>query len=88
MFGKYDLRYLKDPKGTLGSYERIHAIARQGFYQENPDVALMISRMYLPIDMLQSAMFDAQDTTYEKAVDEFIKSHPKMVDYWVTGQMQ
>jgi glycine betaine/proline transport system substrate-binding protein len=87
MFGAYHLRYLKDPKGDLGSYERIHAIARKGFYEDNPKAALMISRMYLPLDELQNAMYDAQQTSYEKAVEKFIKDHPKTIDYWVSGKI-
>ena len=86
-FGAYDLRYIDDPKGVLGSYERIHALARQGFYQENPEVAMMISRISIPLAALESAMFDAQETSYEEAVDKFIGNHPKHVNYWVSGEM-
>lgn len=88
MFGKYDLRYLKDPKGTLGSYERIHVLARKGFYQDNIKVASFLSRMQLPIDQLQSAMYNAQETSYEKAVTKYIKNHKDRIDYWVTGQIK
>jgi len=86
-FGRWDLRFLKDPKGSLGSFERIHAIARQGFYQENIDAAMTLSRMSLPLEELQAAMFDAQETSYEEAVDSYIEEHSDRVDYWVTGQM-
>jgi len=86
-FGAYDLRYLEDPRGVLGSYERVHALARQGFYQENPEAALFLSRMHLDIDELQAAMFRAQETSYDEAVDAFIAENPKLIDYWVTGKM-
>jgi len=88
MFGKYDLRYLKDPKGTLGSFERIHVLARKGFYQDNIKVASFLSRMQLPLDQLQSAMYDAQETSYEKAVTKYIKNHKARIDYWVTGKIE
>ncbi|HKJ95294.1 MAG TPA: glycine betaine ABC transporter substrate-binding protein [Gammaproteobacteria bacterium] len=87
MFGKWDLRYLDDPKGTLGSYERVHAVAHIGFYQTHPKVALMLSRMQLPLDVLQSYMFKARQTSYEDAVKAFVKDHPKTVDYWVNGKL-
>lgn len=86
-FGAYDLRYLEDPKKTLGSFERVHAMARQGFYQENPEVALMISRMHFDLDVLQDAMFFAQENSYEEAVDRFIGQHGDVIDYWVTGKL-
>lgn len=88
MFGRWHLRYLKDPKGVLGSYERIHALAHIGFYQENPRVAMFLSRMQLPIDELQAAMDDAQETSYEEAIKKYIKEHPKRINYWVTGKLQ
>ncbi|MBK1695689.1 glycine betaine ABC transporter substrate-binding protein [Rhodovibrio salinarum] len=86
-FGAYDLKYLEDPKGTLGSYESIHAIARQGFYQDNIDAATMIGRMWIPLDDLQAAMYDAQETSYEEAVDKYIENNEDRVQYWITGEL-
>ncbi|QKK01820.1 MAG: glycine betaine ABC transporter substrate-binding protein [Pseudomonadota bacterium] len=86
-FGAHDLRYLDDPKGVLGSYERVHALARQGFYQENPEAALFLARMHLDLDELQNAMFYAQENSYEEAVDRFIDDHEGLIDYWVTGRI-
>jgi glycine betaine/proline transport system substrate-binding protein len=86
-FGAHDLRYIDDPKGVLGSWERIHAQAREGFYQESIDAATMISRMWIPIDDLQAAMYTAQQSSYEKAVDQYIKNNKKRINYWVTGKM-
>ena len=86
-FGAYDLKYLEDPNNTLGSFERIHAIARQGFYQDNIDAAMTLARMYIPLDDLQAAMYDAQETSYEEAVDKYIENNEDRVSYWVTGDM-
>ncbi|BAZ93092.1 proline/glycine betaine ABC transporter substrate-binding protein [Thiohalobacter thiocyanaticus] len=87
MFGKYDLRYLDDPKGTLGSYERVHAVARKGFYQDDIEAAGFFSRMQLPIDDLQAAMYDAQESSYEEAVTRYIENHPERIRYWITGEL-
>ncbi len=87
MFGKYDLRYLEDPEGTLGGLERVHAIARQGLYQDYPDVAAFIARFHIPIEDLQAVMAEAQDTSYEEAVANYIESNEARVNYWVTGQI-
>ncbi len=86
-FGAWDLRYIDDPKGVLGSWERIHAIAREGFYQENIDAATMVSRMWIPIDDLQAAMYNARQNSYEEAVTEYINNNEARVNYWVTGNM-
>lgn len=87
MFGAFDLRYLEDPKGTLGSYERIHAFAHVGFYQESPEIGMFLSRMQLPLDELESAMNDAQNTSYDKAVQKYIDNHSKRINYWVSGDL-
>ena len=85
-FAKWKLRYLEDPKKTLGGLERVHVIARQGFYQDHPKIAAFFARMYLPLEELQAIMFDASETSYEEAVDKYIKTHKARIDYWVTGE--
>ncbi|MBK1703949.1 glycine betaine ABC transporter substrate-binding protein [Halochromatium glycolicum] len=87
MFGAYDLRYLEDPKGVLGSFERVVALARKGFYQEDIEAASFISRMQIPIDDLQAAMYDAQETSYEDAVTKYIENNQDRINYWVTGEL-
>lgn len=84
-FGAYELRYLEDPEGALGGFERIHALVREGFAEEHHDVAMMISRMHLDLAILEDAMFYAQENSYEEAVDRFIENNPEHVKYWVTG---
>lgn len=87
MFGRWDLRYLDDPENALGEFERVHAVARPGFYQDNIEAAMMLSRMYIPLEDLQDAMFDAQENSYEEAVQNYIEANPDRVSYWVTGEM-
>lgn len=86
-FAKWDLRYLEDPKGVLGGLERVHALARQGLYQDHPEVAEFLTRMYFPLEDLQAVMFEASESSYEEAVDNWIKNNTKRIDYWVTGNI-
>lgn len=86
-FGAWDLRYIDDPRGVLGSWERIHAIAREGFYQDNIEAATMLARMWIPLDDLQAAMYHARESSYEQAVTGYIEDNEKRVNYWVTGEM-
>jgi glycine betaine/proline transport system substrate-binding protein len=87
MFGAYDLRYIEDPKGVLGSFERVVALARKGFYQDHIQAASFLSRMQIPLDDLQASMYDAQESSYEDAVDQYIENNGKRIDYWVTGEI-
>ncbi|KRD67010.1 glycine betaine ABC transporter substrate-binding protein [Ensifer sp. Root278] len=83
MFGKYELRYIDDPKDALGKAERVNVLARKGFETDNPEVAGFLSRMKLPIGDLEAAMFNAQETSYEKAVDKYIADHPDQISAWL-----
>jgi glycine betaine/proline transport system substrate-binding protein len=83
MFGKYKLRYIDDPKRALGKAEHVDILARKGFKESNPKVAELLSRMKLPIPELEAAMFDAQQTSYDKAVDKYIADHPDRVKEWL-----
>lgn len=86
MFSAYDLRYLKDPKGVLGAAEHIDAVARQGFYQDHPEAAAFLARMFLPLNELEAIMYEAQQSSYEEAVANYIKNHEARINYWVTGE--
>ncbi len=87
MFGAYELRYLEDPQEVLGSFERVVALARTGFYQEDIDAASFISRIQIPIDDLQAAMYEARETSYEEAIANYIENNEARINYWVTGEL-
>lgn len=85
MFGKYELRYIADPKKSLGQAEHVDILARKGFKQDNPEVAGFLSRMKLPIGDLETAMFQAHETSYDAAVEKYMADHPEQVKAW-TGK--
>lgn len=86
MFGKYQLRYIADPKKSLGEAEHVDVLARKEFKAENPKVADFLSRMKLSISDLESAMFNAQETSYDQAVEKYIKDHPDQVKAWIGNE--
>ncbi|MDT1060921.1 glycine betaine ABC transporter substrate-binding protein [Paracoccus sp. CPCC 101403] len=83
MFGKYDLRYIDDPKGSLGEAETVNILAAKDFKADHPEVAAFLSRMKLPIDELEAGMFEAQETSYEAAVEKFVTDHPDRIKEWL-----
>lgn len=86
IFAQYQLRFLEDPKGVLGGDERIHVIARRGFQETYPpEVTEFLSRMYLPGDELSSILLATQDQSVDAAVDQYIRAHPRRINYWLTG---
>lgn len=88
-FAKWDLRYIDDPKGILGGRERIHCLAREGFYQDVPyQVFEFFTRMYMPLSELQAVMLEASNTSYKQACAKYVKEHPERVHYWMTGEFK
>jgi glycine betaine/proline transport system substrate-binding protein len=88
-FAKWDLRYIDDPKGVLGGRERIHALARKGFYQDVPyEVFEFFTRIFMPLNELEAVMLEASNSSYGEAVDKYIEEHPERVSYWVTGEFK
>lgn len=82
-FGRWDLRYIEDPKGTLGGIERADIIAREGFYREAPDVYEMLDNMTIPLDLVQAGMDVGERKSYEVAAEEFVKNNPELVNSWI-----
>jgi glycine betaine/proline transport system substrate-binding protein len=83
MFSRYKLRYLQDPKQSLGGPEAIHAVSRKGFEQDFPKAAAFIKNFKISIADLESLMLKAKDSSYEKEAAAFIKTHPNMVEKWL-----
>jgi glycine betaine/proline transport system substrate-binding protein len=87
MFARWQLRYLEDPRATLGGLESVNALVRKGLYQDHPEVFEFLSRMSIPIGDLEAMMHEAQETSYEKAVASYIGKNEARINYWVTGKM-
>ena len=86
-FGRWDLRYIEDPKGVLGSIERADIVARVGFYREFPDVYEMLDRMTIPLDQVQAGMDRGEQSDYETAAREYVENNEELVNFWITGEM-
>ncbi|ROO30029.1 glycine betaine ABC transporter substrate-binding protein [Salinisphaera japonica] len=82
MFGKWDLRFLKDSKGTLGKAQHIDALGREGFSEAYPQLAGVLSKMHIPLADLQAAMYAARESDYDTAIADFVDSHSDLVDSW------
>lgn len=85
MFGKYELRYLADPKGALGGEEEVIALGRPKLKEERPEVAGFLSRLNIPLDELEKAMLKAQQENADAAVAQYIEEHGQRVKGWLAG---
>ncbi|WP_461210279.1 glycine betaine ABC transporter substrate-binding protein [Desulfocurvus sp. DL9XJH121] len=86
MFGKWDLKYLKDPKGTLGGEEHIDTIVRKDLQKDLPEVYNFLDKFhYESVKQFQTLMAWNQEKNadpYENA-KRFIKENPQLVDSWL-----
>lgn len=61
-------------------------LVRRNFNQDFPvAVTGFLGRMFLPMDEPEALMAAANDSSYDKAVDDYIRKHPARVNYRVTG---
>lgn len=85
MFSEYDLKYLEDPKGTMGDVESIHTIARLGFEEEMPDAYKILDAFHWEVEDMEAVMFEAQDSSFEEAATNWVEANQDKVAEWVEG---
>ena len=84
MFGRFQLKYLKDPKGVFGGEETINAIVRKGLEKDKPEVYAFLSKYKLPMSDLQALMAANKDNGKpSENARRFIAEHQKLVDSWL-----
>lgn len=85
MFSKYDLKFLKDPKGTLGQAENINTIVRKGLEDDMPIAYQILDRFHWEPEDMEDVMFKAQESSFEKAAKNWIEKNSDKVDKWTKG---
>ena len=83
MFARYPVRYLSDPKGSLGGAEQIHALARKGFESDFPKAAAFLKRFNFTIPELEALMLRAKDSSYHDEAVAWMQAHPDRVEDWL-----
>lgn len=83
MFSKYDLKYLKDPKGTMGQSETIKTMVRKGLKTDNPEAYKVLDNFHWTVKDMESVMLKIHNgEDPKKAAQAWIKAHPKQVEAW------
>ena len=82
-FSKYNLKYLADPKGTMGKGESINTFTRKGLKKENPKLEKVLDKFHWSKDDMESVMLAIQNGKSPKeAANNWLKSHQKLADSW------
>lgn len=85
MFSAYDLKFLEDPKESLGGPENIQTIAREGFEEDSPEAYKILDAFEWELEDLQSVMYAGQDMPFEEAAQNWIDENPEPVSEWTAN---
>lgn len=85
-FGRYDLKFLDDPKGVYGESEDIVTIARIGLSDEKPEAYAIIKRFQWTAEDIASVMTSIEEGTPEaEAARAWVDANPDKVAAWING---
>ncbi|MBO1206076.1 ABC transporter permease/substrate binding protein [Staphylococcus nepalensis] len=84
IFQRYDLKYLDDPKGTMGQSENINTMARKGLKKDMPEAYKILKQFKWGVDDMESIMLEIEDgQDPEDAASDWIDNNRDKVDAWV-----
>ena len=83
-FGKWDLKYLEDPKNVYGGAEYIDTIVRKGLKADMPDVYAFLDNFeWTPADIQTVMAWNQEGGTPEQNALKWIKQNPEKVQAWL-----
>lgn len=85
IFEEYDLKFLEDPKSSLGEEEYIHTIAREGLAEDMPNAYAILDKFNWEVEDMQEVMLAAQDISFEEASADWVEENRDRVDEWTEG---
>lgn len=85
MFAKYDLKYLEDPKKSLGEIENINTIVRKGFKEDLPNAYTIVDRFYWEPEDMETVMTDAQNSDFSDAANKWVEENSETIAEWTSG---
>ncbi|MGN6667275.1 MAG: glycine betaine ABC transporter substrate-binding protein [Trinickia sp.] len=84
LFQKWKMRYLKDPKGTLGGEEQIHAFASKQFASKFPRADVFFKHFKLTLADVEAIEFAGySNNDYASAAKKFVDAHPEKLKAWL-----
>lgn len=84
LFQKWNMRYLKDPKGSQGGEEQIHAFGSKQFASKFPQAYAFVKNFKLDLADVETIEAEGYSTNnYEAAAKKFVDNHPEKVKAWL-----
>ena len=83
MVQKYDVKFLKDPKGVFPPPQSYYWIGKKGFVEDHPHAREVIASVYVPIDDITSINSEVNNgKSMDQAVADWIGSHADLMKRW------
>ncbi|NKM44064.1 glycine/betaine ABC transporter [Rhizobium leguminosarum bv. viciae] len=83
MVQKYEVKYLKDPKGVFPPPQSYYWIGHKGFSEENPHAREVMASVYVPIaDITAINGAVNEGKTMDQAVQDWIGAHADLIKRW------
>ncbi|WP_019998114.1 glycine betaine ABC transporter substrate-binding protein [Aureimonas ureilytica] len=84
MFGRWDLKYLADPKGSFGGEETVNTVARSGLDKDMPEVHKILANFKLSLDDEQKMMLQNEEKGANPAANAkaWVAANPDKVAAW------
>ncbi|MCP3711094.1 glycine betaine ABC transporter substrate-binding protein [Paraburkholderia sp. CNPSo 3274] len=84
LWQKWQMRYLKDPKGTLGGEEQVHAFASRQFATKFPRADVFFKHFKLTLADVEAIELEGNSTNdYATAAKKFVDAHPEKLKAWL-----
>ncbi len=83
MVHKFDVKFLKDPKGVFAPPQAYYWLANKGFSEKNPHARESIATVYIPLadnTAMNTAMNEGK--TIEQAVDDWWNNNQALIEKW------
>jgi glycine betaine/proline transport system substrate-binding protein len=78
------MRYLKDPKGTLGGEEQVHGFASKQFATKFPRADVFFKHFKLTLADVEAIEYEGNSTNdYATAAKKFVDAHPEKLKAWL-----
>ncbi|RQD80138.1 MAG: glycine betaine ABC transporter substrate-binding protein [Methanocalculus sp. MSAO_Arc1] len=85
-FGRFDLKFLDDPKGVYGEAEDVVTIARQNLATDDPEAYAILERFeWTAVDIAEVMTSIEDGVPDDEAARAWISANPDTVAYWISG---
>ncbi|TBU77883.1 glycine/betaine ABC transporter [Pseudomonas daroniae] len=83
MTQKFDVKFLKDPKGVFPPPQGYYWIAQKGFSEKNPQAREVIAGVYVPLADITAINGEVKDgKTMEQAVSDWTEKNDELLTRW------